>query len=481
MSSTTIRVTRRQFGGLAAGAVAFSGVRRAPAFAQAAAKIVVIGGGPGGATVANRLNAAGAGLDVTLVEPKETYTTCFYSNLYLGGFRSFQSLTHNYEGIKKRGIKVVQDMAASIDTTAKTVKLAKAGMTIPYDRLVVAPGIDLKYETIEGYSLEAADVMPHAWQGGGQTWLLKEKLLAMSDGGLVVMAAPPVPYRCPPGPYERACMIAHFLKTRKPKSKLIIFDPKMTFSKQPVFEEAFKEFYADIIELNLTNEIDDFAVMRVDAKTGEVTTKAGRSERAAVANIIPAQKAGAIAASAGLTEGDWCPVNPENFTSTKAKDVYVVGDAAVAADMPKSAYSAFSQANFVASDLLADIGVKPRETGKYRNTCWSMLAPDNSAKIGGDYVPAAKNGKKFLEAKEPFVSQAGESADVRRETFVESVHWYETLTVDMFDTKAQTAVAPQQDDAAKQTAVAPSAQDKGPDAAKTAPAKEPTAKDIPKN
>lgn len=438
LSQSRTCVSRRQLGGLAAGAgaLALTGLRQAPAFAQSAAKIVIIGGGPGGATVANRLKAADPNLDITLIEPKETYTTCFYSNLYLGGFRSFQSITHNYEGIKKRGIKVVRDLAASIDTTAKTVALAKAASSIPYDRLVVAPGIELKYETIEGYSAEAADVMPHAWQGGAQTWLLKEKLLAMSDGGLVVMAAPPMPYRCPPGPYERACMIAHFLKTRKPKSKLIIFDPKSTFSKQGVFEEAFKEFYGGIVELNLTNEIDDFAVMRVDAKTGEVVTKAGQSARAAVANIIPAQKAGAIAASAGLTDGDWCPVNPENFTSKKAKDVYVVGDAAVAADMPKSAYAALSQAGFVALDLIADIGGRSREAGKYRNICWSMLAPDNSAKIGGDYVPAEKDGKTYLEAKDPFVSKAGESAELRRETFIESSNWYDTLTADIFDSKA---------------------------------------------
>jgi sulfide dehydrogenase [flavocytochrome c] flavoprotein chain len=442
-------VTRRQFAALAAqvGAAGVGFAGTSPLFtrfalAEGPAKVVIIGGGPGGATVANRLKAANSALDVTLVEPKEKYTTCFYSNLYLGGFRSFQSITHDYEGVKKRGITVISDMATAVDTAAKTVTLAKGSAPLSYDRLVIAPGIDIKYETIEGYSQEAAELMPHAWQGGAQTWLLKEKLLALPEGGLVVMAAPPNPYRCPPGPYERACMIAHFLKTRKPRSKLIILDPKKTISKQPVFEEAFKDFYKDIVELNLTNEIDDFSVVRVDAKTGDVVTKSGRKEQAALANIIPAQKAGAIAFKAGVNDGDWCPVNPDNFMSLKVKDVYVVGDAAVAADMPKSAFSAVSQAGVVAADIIADLGGKERAPGKYRNTCWSMIAPDNSAKIGGDYLPGKKDGKGFLEVKEPFVSKAGESADLRKETYNESAAWYTAAITDIFGKAPLAADAP---------------------------------------
>ncbi len=435
-------VTRREFSVAAAGLLAGAAALGRPSWAQEAAKVVIIGGGPGGATVANRLRASDPALDITLIEPKDAYTTCFYSNLYIGGFRSFASITHSYEGLRKNGIKIVSDIATGVDTAAKTVTLAKGGSAVPYDRLVIAPGIDVKFDSIEGYSQQAAEVMPHAWQGGQQTFLLKEKLLAMSDGGLVVMAVPPNPYRCPPGPYERACMIAHFLKTRKPKSKLIIFDAKTTISKQAVFEEAFAEYYKDIVELNLTNEIDDYAVVRVDAATGEVVTKAGRKERAAVANIIPAQKAGAIAATAGCTDGDWCPVNPENFASTKAKDVYVLGDAAIAADMPKSAFTASSQASVVAADIAADLAQRPRTPGKYRNTCWSMVAPGNSAKIGADYVPAQKDGKAFLEASGSFVSKAGETADQRLETFNESAGWYEAFVADMFAKTAETAGKP---------------------------------------
>lgn len=435
-------ITRREFNAFAAGVgVAALAELPRPALAAGPAKIVVIGGGPGGAAVANRLKSADATLDITLIEPKVKYTTCFYSNLYLGGFRTFKSITHDYEGVKKRGITVLTDTATGIDTVAKKVTLAK-GPTLSYDRLVVAPGIDFKWDAIEGYSPEAAKIMPHAWQGGPQTWLLKEKLLALPDGGLVVMAVPQNPYRCPPGPYERACMIGHFLKTKKPKARLVLFDAKKTYSKQAVFEEAFNEYYKDIVEINLTNEIDDFSVIKVDATTGVVTTKAGRTERAALANIIPPQRAGAIAASAGLTDGDWCPVNPENFTSTKAKDVYVLGDAAIANEMPKSAFSAVSQAGVVVNDIIADLQGKPRASGRYRNTCWSMLAPDNSAKIGGDYVPATKDGKAYLEIKDGFISKPDDSAELRRQVNEESADWYQSIVEDLFDEPSQQVPLP---------------------------------------
>lgn len=427
-------ITRREFGFLAAsaGAIASATGLPRPAIAAGPAKIVIIGGGAGGAAAANRLKSADPGLDITLVEPKEKYTTCFYSNLYIGGFRSFRSITFDYEGVKKRGINVITDTATAIDTAAKTVTLARGSAPLSYDRLVVSPGIDIKFDSIEGYSPEAAKIMPHAWIGGEQTWILKEKLLALPEGGLVVMSAPPNPYRCPPGPYERACMIAHFLKTAKPKAKLVLFDAKTHFSKQAVFEQAFVEYYKDIIELNLTNEFDDFTVNKVNAATGEVTTKAGRTERAALANIIPAQRAGLIATKAGLTEGDWCPINPANFSSTKAKDVYVLGDAAVGADMPKSAYSAVSQAGVVAADIIADLSGKPRQPGQYRNTCWSMVAPDNSAKIGGDYHPGMKDGKPFLQAKDEFISKPDDTLAVRQETYQESYDWYQTVVMDLF-------------------------------------------------
>ncbi len=437
-------ITRRRFGEAAAALslASASSVLVRPALAAGSAKIVIIGGGPAGATVANRLKAADATLDVTLVEPKETYTTCFYSNLYLGGFRSFQSITHSYDGIQKRGITVVRDFAVSVDTTARTVSLGNAAVALPYDRLVVAPGIDMKFDAIDGYDEAAAEIMPHAWQGGAQSWMLKKKLLAMTDGGLVVMTVPQNPYRCPPGPYERACMIGHFLKTMKPKSKLIVFDAKASISKQAVFEQAIAEYYKGIVELNLSNEIDDFSLARVDPKTGDVVTKAARTERATVANIIPPQRAGAIADKIGLVEGDWCPIDPNNFASTKVKDVYVLGDAAISVDMPKSAFSAMSQAAVVAADIVADLAGKPRNPGVYRNTCWSMVSPANSAKIGADYKPGMRDGHGTLTAVDPFASAADESMEKRRETFEESAAWYDSAVADIFGANVAAVAAP---------------------------------------
>ena len=248
------------------------------------------------------------------------------------------------------------------------------------------------------------------------------------------MTVPGNPYRCPPGPYERACMIAHFLKTKKPKSKLVIFDAKPTFSKQAAFEEAFEKYYTGIIELNLTNEIDDFAVVRVDPKTMEVETKAGIKLKGAVVNIIPPQSAGDIAIRTGCAEGAWCPINPQNFTSTKVEGVYVLGDAAIAADMPKSAFSANSQGEGGRRRHPR----RPHRAGsasaaRYRNTCWSLLAADDSIKIGADYTPGEKDGKPMLAPSGAFVSQKGESAEVRKQNYAESLAWYHAIIADAFN------------------------------------------------
>ena len=422
-------ITRRQVGQGLGAAVVGTTAASSFAIAQGAPKVVIIGGGPGGATVANQLKQGDKNLDVTLIEVSRVYTTCFFSNLYLGGFRSYASLQHNYDGLKKLGVKVVHALATDVDTAKKTVRAG--GRSYPYDRLVVAPGIDIKYGSIEGYSREAAQIMPHAYLPGAQTQLLKRQLDGMRNGGTVVMVAPNNPYRCPPGPYERACMIAHFLKTRKPRSKLVILDPKRAFSKQPVFQEAFGKYYKDIIELNLTNEIDDFAVTKIDVKGRMLTTKQGKSWRADVANVIPQQRAGEIAHKIGLADGDWCPVNAENFTSTRVKEVYVLGDATVAAEMPKSAFSANSQAKVVANDILAALAKKPRFSPNFRNTCWSMVAPNDSVKIGAGYVP---KGQK-LDPVGPFVSKPGEDAALRKQVYEESLDWYAGIVADTFQKK----------------------------------------------
>ena len=428
-------LTRRQFG--AGLAIAATGLLARPAITRGAAKVVVIGGGAGGATVAGSLKTLSPTIDVTLIESQTNYTSCFFSNAYIGGLYDFADLTHSYGGIAALGITIANDRAEAIDTVKKTVTLANKKV-LDYDRLVVAPGIDFKGSAIEGYSDDAAKIMPHAWRGGDQLQILRRRIEAMDDGGTVVIAAPALPYRCPPGPYERACVIAHYLKTKKPKSKLIILDAKMTFTKQAAFQEAFDQYYKDIVELNLSNDIDDFTVTRIDPVTGEVETKAGLTITAAVANIIPPQTAGAIALSAGLADPGWCPVDPNSFASTKAPHIYVLGDSAMANEMPKSAFSAHSQGLGVAAHLAAEIEARPSAPGRYRNTCWSIVAPNDAIKIGADYAPGPlPGGKPGLVPANAFVSKPGESAAERKATYDEAFAWYPTLTGQIFKTTSR--------------------------------------------
>jgi len=431
------KMSRRAFGrGLGALAAAGSSGVANFAIAQAQPRVVIVGGGAGGATVASYLKQLAPGLHVTLVERGSQFTTCFFSNLYLGGFRTLESLTHSYVELKSRGINVVTDVVVDVDTTRKSVTLI-SGVKIPYDRLVLSPGIDIRFDTIDGYSRDAAQSMPHAWRGGEQTALLKRQLEEMPDGGVVVMSPPPNPFRCPPGPSERTCMIGHFLKTRKPRSKLIIFDPKRAISKQAVFLDAFKKYYPGIIELHLSNEIDDFRVVSVDPGTRTVVTKGGGRLRAAVANIVPAQRAGGIAYRAGCVEGDWCPIVPDTFQSALVQDVFVIGDAAVATDMPKSAFSANSQGKLVANHLAHTLAEKEIFASRVRNTCWSLLAPNDSAKIGANYVVGTgSNGRKTLVATDSFVSQPDDEPNERRENYEEALGWYSGMTMDMFGTPA---------------------------------------------
>ena len=411
------------------GALASSGW--APfAIAQGAAKVVIVGGGAGGATVAHYVKKDAPELDVTLIEANPIYSSSFFSNLYLGGFRTLESLNHAYDGLRALGVKVVHDTATDVDTAKKTVK-TRGGRSYSYDRLVLSPGIDIKYDLHRRLLARgvAASCRTPTRPRRAASASSSGSSQAMRDGGTVVMVMPNNPYRCPPGPYERACMIAHYLKTKKPKSKLVILDPKKAFSKQPVFTEAFDKYYKDIIELNLTNEIDDFAVVSVDAKTKEIVTKAGKKVKADVANIIPAaarrrdRRQGRLHARATGARS-----MPRTSPRRRCKDVYVLGDAAIAAEMPKSAFSANSQAKVVAADILAELAKKERFPARYRNTCWSLLAPDDSVKIGANYAP--KDGK--LDPSGGFVSQTGEAADVRKQNYQESIGWYAAIIADMF-------------------------------------------------
>ena len=421
MTSTT----RRYFiGGI--GAFAAAGGFPAPIFAQAKPKVVVIGGGPGGATVAKYV-AKDGGIDVTLVEPARQFTTCFHSNLYLGGFRTWESITHSYDKLaSKYGVKHVRQTATGIDREKRTVRLAN-GTVVGYDRLLIAPGIDLKFDSVPGYSEAVSDKMPHAWKPGPQTQLLKRQLNALKDGDVIVMIAPPNPYRCPPGPYERVSMMAHTLKAKgHKKSRIIVLDPKESFSKQALFVEAWQNHYPGMVEWQ--DPKMHGGIKGVDVKT--MTVKTDLAEyKAALVNVIPAQMAGKIARDAGLAnQTGYCPINPENMKSANDPNIYVVGDSCIPGDMPKSAFSANSQAKVAAMMIRSELANGPTFPARYTNTCWSLLETDDTVKVGGRYE--AKDGK--IAAVETFVSKTGESAELRKQTQQENMGWYAGITADMF-------------------------------------------------
>jgi sulfide dehydrogenase [flavocytochrome c] flavoprotein subunit len=419
-----MKTNRRQFmGGI--GALAASTFPM-PAFAQAKPKVVVVGGGPGGATVAKYV-AKDGGIDVSLVEPAKRFTTCFHSNLYLGGFKTWEEITHSYDKIAKAyGIKHVRLRATTIDREKKLVHFA-SGRSLPYDRLVLAPGIDIKFDSVPGYSEEISKKLPHAWQAGAQTQLLKRQLNALSDGATIVMIAPPNPYRCPPGPYERVSMTAHVLKAKgHKKSRIVIIDPKENFSKQGLFMEGWQKHYPGMIEWQDAKMHG--GVKNVDAKS--MTVKTDLAEyKAQLINVIPAQMAGKIARDAGLANASgFCPINPENMRSATDANVYVVGDACIPGDMPKSGFSANSQAKVAAMMIRGELANGRTFPARYTNTCWSLIETDDAVKVGGSY--AAKDGK--IAATETFVSKTGETAELRKQTQAENMGWYAGIVADIF-------------------------------------------------
>jgi NADPH-dependent 2,4-dienoyl-CoA reductase/sulfur reductase-like enzyme len=374
------RTSRRNFL-KAAGAAALLPM---PALAQGnGPKVVVIGGGFAGATAARFIKAANRAVTVTLVEANPTFTACPFSNGVIAGLRELRAQQFNYEKLGDAGVTLAFQPATAVDAQARNVTLS-GGTKLPYDRLVMAPGIDLRFDGLPGYDEPAASTMPHAWKAGEQTLLLRRQLEAMEDGGTVVISAPANPFRCPPGPYERASLIAHYLKIKKPKSKLIILDAKDAFSKQRLFQNAWKELYPNLEWVSLSQ---GGKVNSVDAATKTLKTDFG-DHMADVANVIPPQRAGAIAQSAGVADRTgWCPVDPITFESKLVPNVHVIGDAAIMGAMPKSAFSANSQAKVCAAAvamLLA--GQKPAEP-KLINTCYSLVAPDYGITVAGVYKP----------------------------------------------------------------------------------------------
>jgi NADPH-dependent 2,4-dienoyl-CoA reductase/sulfur reductase-like enzyme len=353
--------------------------------AQSSPRVVVVGGGFGGGTCARELKRKG--LAVTLVESTAVYTACPFSNAVLAGLRPIETQQFKLDAVEKGGIDIVRQRATRVDPQARRIVL-EDGSSLEYDRLVLSPGIDIRFDALPGYDEAAAATLPHAWKAGEQTILLRRQLEAMDDGGTFVMAAPANPFRCPPGPYERASLIAHYFKKYKPRSKLLILDAKDSFSKQRLFQAAWQDLYPNMIEWVPLSS--GGKVIEVDATTRALVTDFGR-HTGDVVNVIPPQRAGQIAQVAGVADRTgWCPIDPVTFESRLQPNIHVIGDASIAGGMPKSAFSANVQGKVcavaIASLLRGDAPVEP----KLINTCYSLVAPDYGISVAGVYSP--RNG-----------------------------------------------------------------------------------------
>ncbi|MCW8934741.1 MAG: NAD(P)/FAD-dependent oxidoreductase [Gammaproteobacteria bacterium] len=427
------KLNRRKFLSLTGGALATT-LLGFPMLSMASKKrVVIVGGGIGGATAAKYLRMMDSSINVTLIEPNSNYFTCFMSNEVLGGGRNLDSLKFNYAGLKKHGVEVVHDLVTGIDPVAKKVSI-KSGKSMPYDACIVSPGVDFIWEAIEGHSAAVAETVPHAWKAGAQTATLKKQIMGMRDGGTLVIVSPPNPFRCPPGPYERASQIAWYLKNNKPKSKIIILDNKPAFSKMGLFTAGWEKYYG----YNSANSMIEWVsgdaggtVASLDAKNMTVATDVA-DFKADVLNIIPAQKAGKIAFTAGLVnESGWCPVNQRTFESSKHKDIYVIGDSSVASPLPKSGYSANSEAKVCAAAIAASLNGKESPEPSLVNTCYSIIMPDDAISVAMVYR-MGPDGKIIKVAGSGGLTPADASEEMRKREVGYAHSWFNNITDDVF-------------------------------------------------
>ena len=427
-----MKMNRRDFV-KAAGAATAVGLAGIPHIALAnAKKVVVVGGGTGGGTAAKYIKRLDSSIDVTIVEPNDAYYTCYFSNEVIGGERDLDSIRVDYEGLKAHGIKFVKDSATAIESGV--VKTA-GGTDVPFDRCIVAPGIELLYDAIEGYSEEAADQLPHAWKAGEQTKILRQQLEDMKDGGTAVIVAPPNPFRCPPGPYERASQMAHYFKQHKPKSKVIILDSKQKFSKQGLFTQAWEKFYGYGTDDSLIEwrPAPDGAVSSVDADSKTLVYGPLEDEITAdVINLIPPQRAGAIAQASDLADDSgWCPVDQKTFESKQVPGVHVIGDACIAGKMPKSGYAANSQGKVCAAAVVALLNEGEAGVPSFVNTCYSIVAPDYGISVAAVYKLGADGAIQAVPGSGGLTPMDA-SADAHKREVQYAYSWYDNIVHDIF-------------------------------------------------
>ncbi len=400
---------------------------------KAKAQVVVIGGGFGGATAAKYIRQLDSEIQVILIEPKLKYITCPGSNWLFAGMTKLDKLTLDYQSLSNvYGVKLVTDTVVRIESDRRRVLLA-GGEVIGYDRLVMSPGIDFRWDTLPGYTQEIAQIYPHAWQAGPQTLLLQQQMQAMDDGGVVLISVPVDPYRCPPGPYERASLMAFWLKQHKPRSKIIILDAKTTFSKQKLFEAGWaKHFgYGRTNSLIEWRSIADNPLTRLDVKSGVLETYFGDKIQGQVLNIIPQQQAGSIARQAGLSDASgWCPVEPQTCSSKFIENMHVIGDAANFAPIPKSAFAANSEAKVCALAVVSLLNQQPVPEAHWLNTCYSLVTPQHGISVAGVYKLAGDGSIQMVKGAGGVSSLEDAAAPMAEAEYAQTV--YRALVMDSF-------------------------------------------------
>lgn len=415
-----------------AGALTFTGAGYAVAGSnhRNSAHVVVVGGGSGGATVAKYMKEFAPGLRVTLIEPNATYYTCYGSNWVLSGFASMDDIAQTYDSLRDRHeVNVVADRVVSVDAENQRVHL-EGGDSISYDKLVMSPGIDFRYDSVEGINEADAGEIPHAWKAGDQTRLLRAQLEDMPNGGVFVMVAPPNPFRCPPGPYERVSLVAHYFKQHKPRSKIIVLDAKDGFSKQGLFEEGWARHYGDMIEWRAASAGGLVESVDVAEKTARADSGFERV-KADVMNFIPRQQAGQIVHVAGLTNDEgWVPVDQLTFKSEMDDNIYVLGDASVAGAMPKSGHSANNQGKIVAAAIVRELSGQEPVNPSSANTCYSLVTPDYAISVAAVYQ--YQDGVQAGVSGAGGVSPSGASSDFRAREAGYTRAWYQGITHDIW-------------------------------------------------